>query len=816
MLRNYLAIALRNLLKHKGFSAINIVGLAIGIACCVLLSLYIKDEYSYEKHFADHDRIYRVYTTFTRDGVPESFPRTSPPVGFGLAAELPEVATATRVVSPPEVEQHLIRYQDKSFFEKTGYLVDSTFFDIFSFEFQEGDRHTALDGPSSVVLSANAAAKIFGDQSALDELVIINSGAASDTFRITGVLKPADNRSHLNADFYMCMNSRGWGEYIGSVTTWAWQNFAQTYVKLKPGTTPEAVDAKIPALIERYAGNDLRNSGVSKELHLQALDDIRLYSNFQNTFGMSEDGTIVYVYILGSIGIFILLIACINFMNLTTAKASQRAGEVGVRKSLGATRSNLIRQFLGESMAIVVAAMLFAMGLVQVLLPLFNNLTGKQLELTGTNLAYIGAALVFITLVTGVIGGSYPAFFLSSFQPAKVLKDKRLSGGSSNLLRRSLVTFQFVISITLIASIVIIQRQLNFIQSKSLGFRADDVFMIPLRTAEARQEYPQLKNALAQISGVELVSATTALPSTPVLRDFSVYPMGSTMEKSILHRNIWVDENYFKLLNINLLAGREFIYESDSISWENQHRNVIVNKASLQAFQIQLEEAVGSILLTEWEGKRYEHKIIGVVDDFHQFSLHQEIKPMMFFIPARRNDFGFITATARPEQYQQVIAQFQQTWKTLAPATPFESALLHDNVQKQYTNDKRVSLILTIFTLIAISISCLGLYGLSVYVAERRVKEIGIRKVLGASVGGIVTLLSREFLKLVLIAFVIAVPIGYYAMSQWLESFAYRIELDVVVFLVAGVLSVGIAWFTIGFESIKAAIANPVKSLRNE
>lgn len=816
MLKNYFSIAFRNLLKHKAFSIINISGLAVGISCCVLLALYIKDEFSFEKHFEDHDRIYRIYSVFIKDGNPESFPRTSPPVALAFAEQFPEIETATRLVSPPEVEQHLIRYKDNIFYEKTGYLVDSTFFDVFSFPFQEGDRFTALDGPSSVVLSAELATKIFGESSPLDELIIINSGQSVDTFRITGVLKPVKNPSHVNASFYMGMNSRGWGEYINSVTTWAWQNFIASYVKLKPHTSPLTVEEKIPALLEQHAGNDLKNSGLEKEMHLQPITDIHLYSDFKNQFGMEDSGNIAYIYILGSIGIFILLIACINFMNLTTAKASQRAGEVGVRKSLGATRNNLIQQFLGESMTIVGIAMLFTVGMVQLALPFFNSVTQKTLSISSDNVIYIAGSLLVIGLITGLVAGSYPAFFLSSFQPAKVLKDRRLSGGSSNFLRKSLVVVQFVISITLISSIVIIQRQLNFIQSKSLGFNPDFRIMIPLRTNEAKRQYPQLKTAFEQLAGVELISASTSLPSTALLRDFAVYPQGSSMDKSILHRNVLIDENYFKALDIKMIAGRDVVFEVDSFSWSNQNRKIIVNRTSLHELNLDLENAVGTNLLTEWDGRIYNHEIIGVIEDFHQQSLHQKIGAMMFYLPAQKTQYGYLTAVVNKNKYADVRVQFEQKWKAIAPNTPFESEFLFDNVRRQYQNDQRVSTIITAFTLLAIAISCLGLYGLSIYVAERKVKEIGIRKVLGGSVTSIITMLSKEFIKLVLVALIIAIPVGYIAMDKWLESFAYKTELNAIVFVITGAIALAIAWLTVGFESVKAALSNPVDSLRNE
>jgi len=816
MLKNYLTIAFRNLLKHKVFSFINIFGLALGIACCTLLALYIRDEFKYEKHFADYQRIYRINTIFIRDGNEQSFPRTSPAVAMDMLRELPEIESAVRVVPIPEVDQHLIRYKSEVFYEKNGYLVDSTFFDVFPYELKEGERQTALDGPSSVIIHETLASKIFGEKSALDEFIIINSGQALDTFRITGVIKETGNRSHIDAQFYMGMNSQGWGEWVLNQNSWAWNNFIQSYVKLKPGTTPETVDSKIPAMIESKAGDLLKNAGLTKKMNLQPLDDIHLFSVFNNEFGMSEKGNIQYVYILSSIGIFILLIACINFMNLTTAKASQRAGEVGVRKSLGATRGNLINQFLGESMTIVTSSMLLAMGIVQIVIPVFNSLTQKNLSINVDNVGYILLSLVTIAILTGVVAGSYPAFYLSAFQPAKVLKEKRLVGGGSNWLRKSLVVFQFIISITLISSIVIIQKQLNFIQSKPLGFDVDQKIMIPFRTDEAKKKYTQIKNAAKQLAQVKEVSGSTSLPSTPLLRDYALYPQGSSNDKAILHRNMAIDENYFKTLNIKLVAGRELRYETDSMSWQNRNRKIIVNLTSLKELNIEADKAIGNIILAEFDGDVFKHEIVGVVDDFHQFSLHQSMAPLLFYMPSESETYNYLVLSTDSPDKNSISSQLENIWKDLIPNTPFETGLLSDSISKQYELDARTSTILTIATMLAILISCLGLYGLSIYVAERRVKEIGIRKVMGASVSGIIMLLSKEYVKLVIIAFIIAIPIGYYAMNKWLLGFAYKIELNAIVFVVTGILSFAIAWATISFESIKAAISNPVNSLRNE
>ncbi|HEY0740765.1 MAG TPA: ABC transporter permease [Chryseosolibacter sp.] len=815
MIRNYFTVALRHLLKNKTFSLINILGLSSGIACCLLLALFIQDELSYEKHFADHDRVYRLYTTFVREGKPENFPRVSPPIAMDLIDEVPEVETATRIVTPPEVEVHIIRYNDKIFYEKRGMLVDSTFLDVFPYELKEGDRNTALDAPSTVLLSENLAGKIFGSKSPLDELLIINSGRSADTFKVTGVLKHTEFNSHADADFYLSMRSAGWGEYVMGERTWAWNNFVAGYVKLKPSTSAKAVEEKLPGLIDKYAGTDLKNAGLKKDIGLQALTDIRLYSDFSDTFGDTGSGGIVYVYILGSIGIFILLLACINFMNLTTAKASQRANEVGVRKAMGANRPMLVRQFLGESMTIVFVSLVISLLLVTFVLPAINSVTGKDLSVNPTNVLFIVIAMLVVGTLTGVIAGSYPAFFLSSFEPAKVLKNKSLTSDGSRLLRQGLVVFQFVITITLISSIIIVQKQLRFIQEKPLGFNQEHKVMIPMRTDEATRAFVNLKTAFENISGVKEVSATSSLPSMPVLRDFGVFPQGSSRDKAVLHRVVHVDEDYFKVLDIKMLAGRDFNAETDTMSYVLNDNKIIVNQACLKEFGIDLQNAIGSQVFSDY-GSLRRFEIMGVVEDFHQFSLHQPIAPMIFYVPPGRTTYTYLTASVNGENYTQTLAQMKEAWDKVVRNTPFESQFLSDSVKKQYEEDSKISLMLTWSTGLAILICCLGLYGLSVYVAERRVKEIGIRKVLGATVPNIVSMLSKDFIKLVIVAFIIAVPLGYYAMSTWLENFAYKIELGVTVFLLSGIVAFLIAYFTVGFESLKAAVNNPVKALRNE
>jgi len=823
MIKNYLTVAFRNLSKHKVFSVINIFGLSIGIACCVLLALYIKDEFNYDRHFAGFDNIYRVTTTFERGNDNTLlFPRTSPPIGLALLESVPELESETRVVNPPEVDLHLLRYDDKTFYEKRGYLVDSTFFEVFNYDFELGDPNTALDVRSSVVLSHTVAQKIFRGESPLDKQIIINSGSSTDTFRITGVLKPLKQKSHLDADFYMNMNSQGWGDYIQGETTWVGNNFVMCYLKVRAGASTTEVIKKMNALLQKNGAEHLKEAGLKKTLGLQPLNEVRLYSaeQFKNETFAFEDlggsGNILYIYMLGSICLFILLIACINFMNLTTAKASQRAGEVGVRKSLGASRRNLIGQFLGESMTIVVIAMVLSLGIVQLIMPMFNGFVEKNLSLADGGIGYIALALTGIALVTGLVAGSYPAFFLSAFQPAKVLKDKRLSGGSSNWLRKTLVVFQFVISICLISAILIIHEQLTFVQNKSLGFNPEYRIVTPLRTTEARQAYLNVRDRLKQLAGVKHVSGSTAVPSSQTVRDLLLYREGSSMETAKSHFNINMDEDYLPLLDIKLIAGRDLVYEKDSLDFDNNLHHMLVNEASLKATGLTLEDAVGSRLFMDWQGRHITFQVEGVVENFHQFSMHRDVTPMIFVIPSGRDNFVNLCVAVEASSYDAVLKNIEAVWRELVPNTPFEHSLLSEKVKQQYDADQRILSMITTFTLIAIVISCLGLYGLSVYVAERKVKEIGIRKVLGATVPGIVGMLSKDFVKLVAIAFVISVPVGYFMMDKWLQNFAYKIELGVMVFVLAGLISLAIAWATIGFESVKAAMGNPVNSLRNE
>lgn len=816
MLRNYLVIALRLLVKNKLFSLINILGLSTGIACCILITIYIQDEFNYEKGFPDGEKIFRVNTTFSKDGVTESSPFTSPAIAFGLQQELPGIEQATRVVQFLGVDQHIVRYKDKTFFEKRAYLVDSTFLEVFAFRLKEGNAATALDAPSTALISEALSERIFGNESPLDELLMINSGQSVDTFRITGVVSRPRYPSHIDADLYLSMNSNGLGSWVLSQTTWANNNLMGSYLKLQDPANYKIVEAKFAAQIQLHAGEELKASGRHKALFLQPLNEIRLHSNFQGD--SAEQSSINRIYIIGIIGILILLLACINFMNLTTARSAQRASEVGIRKSMGAFRGNLIRQFLGESMVIVFIALIVSFGLVVLALPTFNSVMVKQLSLSAENLPFIIVSTIFICVFTGVLAGSYPAFFLSSLRPTQVLKGKSLSADGSQWLRKGLVVFQFVITITLLSSIVVIQKQLRFIQSKPLGFDTEEVIMVPLRTPTATQAYPTLKTEFGRIAGVKIVSGTSSIPSTPLFSDWVLYKEGSTNDQSKQHESVWVDVKYLDAMKIPLTVGRDFITEQDNLPGDTINPwRIIVNEASLKALDIAPDDAVGtSVFFEPGPDVRYQYTIIGVVKDFHQFSLHREITPMTLILPPDRKSFNYLTVSATPGLYPSIHEKMKAIWNEHVNDIPFESVFLNENIKKMYGEESRTSTLLTVSTTIALIISCFGLYGLSLYMAERKTREIGIRKVVGASVQSIVSMLSKEYAKLVVVSFIIAIPLSYYMMEKWLQGFAYRIDPGITVFLISGALAFSIALLTISFESLRAARRNPVDTLKNQ
>jgi putative ABC transport system permease protein len=810
MLRNYIKIAFRNIARDKAYSFINIFGLSVGVTCCLLLALYIQHEMTFDKHHQDVENIYRVTSIMGERFDNRVMRTTSAPIVWGIKDEIPEIDIVTRLVNPPGVSKNLIRYEDNQFYESDGYVADSTLFQIFTYQFKEGNPDKALTEANSVVITESLSKKLFGNESALNKVIYINQGGPSSDFKITGVLADKQYNSHIEANFFVSMTSNGWAEYLRSpqvIDEWAGQNFILSYIKLKPGHTAESVLPKINTVFLKHGSEDLKALGMKKSLGLEAVQDIYLYA----AQGDSSP-RVTYLYVIGSIAGVILLIACINFMNLSTAKATKRANEVGLRKTLGAYRSSLVAQFLGEVMVIVLIAIALSLILLQITLPIFNELTEKQISIDSDKIIFFASALLGVTLVTGFVAGSYPALYLSSFQPAKVLKGKLALNNSGSFLRKSLVVVQFVVAIVLVCGMIVISKQLDFMQSKELGFDSKQKVILPLRTESTRTNHEILRNELSKLSTVQRVTATNYTPGSYIWTDFSLYPEGSNMEKAVMIKNNWVEPNYIDFLNIKLIAGRNF---TDNREADSQNK-IILNRIAVRQLGFTPESIIGQNLYSEWQGNRRSYEVIGVMDDYHQITVKEEIFPMLFRLPLEASEHDYMMLDIHANAFQKSIAEIEEIWKRINSDTPFEYSFLDEDIRKQYDEDKRVSQMITSFTIIAMIISCLGLYGLSTYMAERRFKEIGVRKVLGASVNEIMAMMSSEFIRLVLIAFAIAVPLSLYGINIWLESFAYKTPVNVSIFAIAGISALLIAVVTVSFQSFKAASVNPVNSLRAE
>ncbi|HTF17481.1 MAG TPA: ABC transporter permease [Chryseolinea sp.] len=807
MFRSYLVIAWRNIVRSKAYSIINVTGLSLGVACCLLLALYIQDELSYDQYHSRLDDLYRVTTTF-EGAVNSTMGTSSPPIANALSSEIPEVEFAARIVTPPGASQNLIRYKDKLFYEENGAIADSTLFNVLTYQFIEGDAAHALTDAHAVVITDELAKRLFGHDQALDQIISIQ-GVGTGEYKVTGVIL-SNTKTFLPVNFLISMNSSGgMADYIHServADAWAGQNFVPTFVRLSPGYNTAAVVEKMNQVLQKFGAEDLKARGMKKTLGLEPVKDIYLRSS------IDQSPRITYLYVIASIAGFILLIAGINFINLSTARATKRASEIGVRKVMGAFRSSLIRQILSEAMVIVFIAIGIGVVAVQLMLPFFNQLTEKTISLGTENTGYFLIALSLLSIITGLLAGSYPAFYISSFQPAQVLKGKFNTDGASGWLRRGLVVFQFMIAITLMCGVIIISRQLNYMQEKDLGFDAGAKIILPLRSDDARAQYETLQNALTDINTIKAVSAAEYMPGSFIYSDSRLHMEGRTVDMAINLQHNSVDHSYMELLGIKLIAGRGF---TDNRAMESE-RKAIINRTAAKKYGMEPEAIVGKHIFYEGQGQKYYFDVIGVMEDYHQTSLKNEIYPTMFTMAAEKNSYGLMVLSLNTIDFPQTLEMIERTWKKNIDNTPFEYSFLDEDIRQQYLADRKVSQIVTSFTLIALLISCLGLYGLSAFMAERRFKEIGIRKVLGATVSQIAALMSTEFVKLVLIAVFLSIPVAWYAMNKWLTGFAYHISVDVFVFVYAAAGALAIALLTVSFESIRAASTNPVKALKNE
>ncbi|HEY5746005.1 MAG TPA: ABC transporter permease [Chryseolinea sp.] len=790
MFRNYIKVAIRNLLRQKGFSFINIFGLALGITCTALIGMWVNDELSYDLFHKDYVHMYRITATLPEMKVHAAV--TPAPLALAIKNEIPEVDDVVRISS---LNRDLIQVGDIKFEEKGLLFADSNFFKAFNFPFIKGDREKALLNPEGIVISEKMALKYFGTTDALEKIIRKNN---KEDFTVTGVMANIPSNSHLQFDFVQPM--RFLARTNDDLKKNVWDNFNwYTYIRLNAKALQskqalEDLEKKMQAI---YKKNE---SGLKVSFILQALAKIHLYSNF--LADISSHGNAQNVYIFMVVAVFILVVACLNFMNLATARAARRAKEVGLRKVVGAIRPHLVGQFLAESLIVALLSLVMALLIIYLVLPYFNTLGGKDLTLDFTNLKII-TGLLGITVVTGLLAGSYPALYLSGFVPATVLKGNFSGGGSGSLFRNTMVVIQFAVSISLIVGTAIVYRQLKYIQHLNLGFDKENLLYVPM-TGEMWSKYETLRTQLGNNRLTSQYSFISDLPTTSSNATVSVEWKGKDPNSQPLFFNLAIDENFEKVFKATLLEGHGYSEnpKADSL-------NIIVNEAMLKTMDMPLASALGT-RITIWNKER---TIIGIVKDFNFKPVQEAIGPM-FLTPNTWG--GYAMVRTLPGETENTIAALEQLCKEINPSYPFNYSFLDQDIAKQYTAEQRLGSLFNVFAVLAIVISCLGLYGLSAYLAERRTRELGIRKVLGASGFQLVYLLSATFTRPIIIATSIAVPLAWYGMSQWLDGFAFHVAIDWTIFLIAFVSALVIAWLTVSFESIKAATTNPVKSLRSE
>lgn len=818
MFANYLKIAWRNLMKNKTFSFINIFGLAIGLTCCMLIALYIHNELSYDSYHKNISRLYQVGTTFVKNGKPEDHAANTP-AGMGrlMQQEFPEIVQTARLMGTFAEDKTLLQYSApngelKSFYETKGYLADSTFFQLLTYDFKEGNPAYALNEPNCVVLSEEIATKLFGNEPALNKVIRISSNTNGDfDFKVTGVFRPQTIPTHIDARFFMSIKGGDMEPYIlARGNDLASNNMFYTYLLLAPGSDPAKLESKFPAFIDKYAGKDLKAMGFYKKQFLTPVRDIHL--NSKATRNVTPPGSKTYLYILASIAVFTLLIACINFMNLSTARSSKRSAEVGVRKVLGAEKQSLIRQFLGESLLMALIAFAFALLITQLLLPVFSRVADKNFSFSlGQQTLLLGGFFV-LAILTGLLAGSYPAFYLSSFKPVKVLKGKFTNSLAAVSLRKGLVVFQFFISVVLIVASVVIYNQMHYMRTTDLGFNKEQQIVIPLRSNRAKEIFPSLENELSRNPRIISTGGSLYYPGIFNPSDMPMYKEGNSMNESRRIFMNWVDDSFLQTLDIKPLKGRFFSKEFPA---DTSFRVILNETAIKQLGFASADDALGKFALVDWQGETYRFEIIGITKDFHFQDFHLPIEPYGFQLN-NVPQFNYMIAHAKEGDMQATLKSIEDTWRKLNPNEPFDYSFLDSDFQKNYRAENRLASIVSYFTIIAILISCLGLFGLAAFSAEQRTKEIGVRKVLGASIPSIIALLSKDFLKLVAIAVVIASPVAWYVMNKWLQDFEYRIDIGWGVFAITTVTALCIALLTIGFQAMRAALSNPVESLRTE
>jgi putative ABC transport system permease protein len=817
MLKNYLKIAWRTLLKNKGLFTINIIGLSLGIASCLTIALFVVDELSYDRFNKRADQIARVVLNAKMGDEIIKESGVMAPVGETLKEELPEVLASTRVFKISERTK--VVHEGNTLRKGKMALVDPNFFEVFTFPLIKGDLNTVLNKPNSVVLTQEQAAAYFGNEDPLNKTVDIqdigvygNSGYVDNSglYTVTGVIAEMPVNSHFHFDLIASMQ----GNKDAASQSWLSGSY-HTYLLLAKGTNVSQLESKLPAITEKYMGSQLETamgmtfqkfleSGNKIGLYLQPLTKIHLYSDVTGEF--EEAGDIDTVYMFAAIAIFMLLIACINFMNLSTAGASKRVKEIGMRKVLGSEKSQLVFQFLTESFL----ATLFAMGLGVLFfagsLPYFNELAGKTFTFGQIVTSQFVLALITLTLMISFLAGGYPAFFMSSFKPLQALKNRFISGNSKGI-RSGLVVFQFAISLCLIIGTLVVSQQMNYIQNKDVGYNREGLLVIRDAGLIGDNMNP-FKESLQKDPRVINITTSSFVPAGPTDRNGALVSSSKEGSQKLRVRVYNVDEEYIPTLGMELLEGRNFSKE-----FGNEEDNILINETAIKTFGLD-GNPVGQTLIesTDHHGGTKMLQIIGVVKDFNSRSLHEPIEPMMM----RYNPYYGLILRAKTADMPGLISSMEKQWNSFGSGETFSYAFLDELYNETYLKEQNMNAILRIFAFLTILVACLGLFGLVTFTAQQRFKEIGIRKVLGSSVPQIVGMLAADFIKLVVISMVIAFPVGYYLMNKWLQDFTYRINVEWWVFIVAAIITVFIAFITISFRSIKAALMNPVKSLRTE
>ena len=833
LLKSYVKVAWRNALRHRGYAALNIFGLALGMACSLLILLYVQDELSFDRFHRDAENIYRVNWDFNWNNAEGTGPGTPPPLARTLAEELPDVRLATRLFS---VSRMIVRPQPATrnaqrgdtlrpkagnqtgFSERRIVAADSNFFDLFDFPLLEGDPHTALAAPNSVVLTESTARKYFGDEPALGRRLTIGESRPifrrfyDSAFTVTGVVADVPHNSHIQFDLLTSMPSHP--EVAQFDWSWVWM-LMTTYVKLEPGTDVAALDASIPDLVMRRGADALRRIGTDYSDLLEAggrftfvfqpMTEVYLRApEIGNRLGPVGNGS--YVTIAATIAIFVLLIACINFMNLATARSATRSREVGVRKVLGSPRRMLVGQFLAESMVFSLLAVPLALVMVLAAFGPFNQLTGKSLELNLLSPAWLPPVIVLLPVLVGLIAGSYPGIYLSSFRPIQVLKGTFRPGGGTKRLRHALVVFQFAMTIALIVFTLLVRQQLDYMRSVDVGFDREGIVLIDNESDRLRSQAEVFKERLKRRPEFLSASITSGIPPFDSFTDGYQVEGGEVVSIT----SYLTDEDLIPTLGIEIVEGRAFSRDRTA-----EAGSVILNEAAVRA--LGLADPVGKRLL--YPGGPGEFEIIGVMRDFNFLTLRSPVTPFALFHRSS-GTYGvassYVAVRLAGGDLPSALSLLESDWKSVAPDMPFEYSFLDETYAEQYQNDRRLGRLFGVFSALAIIIACLGLLGLAAFAAEQRTKEIGIRKVLGADVPGLAALLSKDFLKLIAVAFVVAALPAYLAMRGWLEGFVYRVEVGPGLFVATGALVLAVAILTVSYQSVRTALSDPVKSLRYE